>query len=372
MRTLILLTLLFSFNASAQLQFAVAGDSRNCGDVVMPAIAQSVRNTNAQFYWHLGDFRWLLNIDQDMLGANEVKNAQRPADQQMTLSIRDYNRNAWPDFIASQVNPFGTLPVYLGVGNHELYEPKTRNDWITQFGDWLTKPNIVAQRLADDPNDHVLRTYYHWIQNGVDFINTDNAEYTYDSAQLRWLKDRFEYDKTHPEITAVVIGGHGALPHSLSCDHSMNETANGERSGVTVYKQLLELMKAGKKVYSFASHSHFKLENVYDTEYWRANGGVVPGWIAGTAGATRYRLPDTTAGMPVSRAQTDVYGYYLVTIAADGSATAEFHEVKRAHVPAQVEATFGKKTVDACFAGNSDFSARVSKNCASAAVCGMP
>jgi len=371
-RVIVLLSLLLTLQVSAQLQFAVAGDSRNCGDVVMPAIANSVKSTGAQFYWHLGDFRWMLNMDQDMLGAIETKNAQLPAADQTTLSIRDYNRRAWPDFIANQVNPFGSLPVYLGIGNHELYEPKTKNEWITQFGDWITKPNIVAQRLADDPNDHTLRTYYHWIQNGVDFINTDNAEYTYDAAQLRWLKDRFEYDRTHPEITTVVIGGHGALPHSLSCDHSMNETANGERSGITVYKQLLVLMKAGKKVYSFASHSHFKLENVYDTDYWRANGGVIPGWIVGTAGATRYRLPDTAEGMPASRAQTDVYGYYLATVAQDGTLTVDFREVKRADIPAQVEATFGKKTVDACFNSNSDFSSRSSKTCASAVPCGMP
>src|SRR3989442_12860440 len=31
--------------------FAVAGDSRNCGDVVMPAIAQHVHRSNAAFYW---------------------------------------------------------------------------------------------------------------------------------------------------------------------------------------------------------------------------------------------------------------------------------------------------------------------------------
>ena len=31
-------------------QFAVSGDSRDCGDVVMPAIANSVLSTQAQFY----------------------------------------------------------------------------------------------------------------------------------------------------------------------------------------------------------------------------------------------------------------------------------------------------------------------------------
>jgi hypothetical protein len=38
-------------------RFAVSGDSRNCGDIAMPAIAAGVRKDGAQFYWHLGDYR---------------------------------------------------------------------------------------------------------------------------------------------------------------------------------------------------------------------------------------------------------------------------------------------------------------------------
>jgi len=39
--------------------FAVSGDSRNCGDFVVPAIAAKVKAENDAFYWHLGDFRWI-------------------------------------------------------------------------------------------------------------------------------------------------------------------------------------------------------------------------------------------------------------------------------------------------------------------------
>src|SRR5271165_3942070 len=46
-------------------QFAASGDSRNCGDVIMPAIAQSVRAHHASFYWHLGDFRAIYRLDED-------------------------------------------------------------------------------------------------------------------------------------------------------------------------------------------------------------------------------------------------------------------------------------------------------------------
>ncbi len=47
-------------------KFAVSGDSRNCGDVVMPAIAASVLKSGASFYWHLGDFRAIYDFDEDM------------------------------------------------------------------------------------------------------------------------------------------------------------------------------------------------------------------------------------------------------------------------------------------------------------------
>src|SRR5438128_2016546 len=33
-------------------RFAVSGDSRNCGDIVMPAIAREVNGNQSQFYWH--------------------------------------------------------------------------------------------------------------------------------------------------------------------------------------------------------------------------------------------------------------------------------------------------------------------------------
>ena len=48
-----------------QWSFAVSGDSRNCGDFVMPSIATKVKAENDAFYWHLGDFRWIVLADQD-------------------------------------------------------------------------------------------------------------------------------------------------------------------------------------------------------------------------------------------------------------------------------------------------------------------
>src|SRR2546423_7475187 len=178
MRTALLLILLVTTTASAQSwRFAVSGDSRNCGDVVMPAIAAGALANHAAFYWHLGDFRALYKFDEDMM-----REAKTP------YTILSYQAAAWPDFIRNQLQPFATLPIYLGIGNHELVQ-KTRGDYVMQFGDWLTRPEIQEQRLADDPADHTVRPYFHWVQGGVDFITMDNASMDmFDVGQLAWVK----------------------------------------------------------------------------------------------------------------------------------------------------------------------------------------
>jgi hypothetical protein len=48
-------------------KFAVSGDSRNCGNIVMPAIAHGVLQSGATFYWHLGDFRAIYTFDEDLV-----------------------------------------------------------------------------------------------------------------------------------------------------------------------------------------------------------------------------------------------------------------------------------------------------------------
>ena len=45
--------------------FAVSGNSRNCGDFVVPAIAAKVKAEKDAFYWHLGDFR-LMSKGEDL------------------------------------------------------------------------------------------------------------------------------------------------------------------------------------------------------------------------------------------------------------------------------------------------------------------
>ena len=141
-------------------RFVVSGDSRNCGDVVMPGIAETARKNQAAFYWHLGDLRLTTGFDEDI--QHQPEHIAKP------MSIAQYENIEWPDFIDSQIAPFGSIPFFLGIGNHEAVPPlKTREDFLLQFADWLESPVLRAQRLRDDPRDHKLKTYFHWTDRGV-------------------------------------------------------------------------------------------------------------------------------------------------------------------------------------------------------------
>ena len=80
--------------AKSTWSFAISGDSRNCGDFVMPAIAAHVKDEGDVLYWHLGDFRALYMIDEDMK-ALEPNGAQ--------LGKEDYLNRAWDDFRVHQL-----------------------------------------------------------------------------------------------------------------------------------------------------------------------------------------------------------------------------------------------------------------------------
>src|SRR5689334_19762694 len=187
------LLLLTAFSATAQgappatsWSFAVSGDSRNCGDVVMPAIAAAARARSVRFYWHLGDLRFIRDFDADYRQLHPH------------TTIPEYLADAWLDFQRNQIEPFGDLP------------------------------------------DQGVR--------------------------------------------AGVVGMHEALPGSVAHKAGMDDAPIERTTGRDVYTQLLAL-RASKPVYVLASHSHFFMEGIFDTPYWRQHGGVLPGWIIGTAGA---------------------------------------------------------------------------------------
>jgi len=300
-------------------KFAVSGDSRNCGDVVMPAIASGVLQNHAEFYWHLGDFRAIYTFDEDMVPPKELNLPSKP------LNISGYQQGAWPDFIAHQLTPFGDLPVLLSIGNHETISPMTRDRYLTQFADWLGAAPLRTQRLADDPQDHALHTYFHWVKGNVDFIALDNASSDqFDSEQLKWFHSVMDRDEASSQVRTIVVGMHAALPGSVGFSHSMSDWAQGEKSGRDVYSALWHAQDAAhKRVYVLASHSHFYMEDVFQTGYWK--GKVLPGWIVGTAGAVRYRLPPVVNPSPSAR--PDVYGYLVGTVAPDASIAFSFQQL---------------------------------------------
>jgi hypothetical protein len=335
--------------ADASWHFVVAGDSRNCGDVVMPAIAQAAKNNDAKFYWHLGDWRAIYTFDDDMVQAGVM--AKRP------LRVQDYLLGALQDAVDNQLKPFDKLgiPVYAGIGNHETIWPITRANFVKAFYNYLDGPAIRAQRLKDDRYDTNVRTYFHVVNNGIDFITMDNASCDmFDEAQMNWLTALLDRDAADASVRTIVLGGHAALPDSRSCGHSMGNYARQRETGRAVYRMLLEMRdKHQKQVYVLASHSHFVMNNVYDSPFWRANGGVLTGWIVGTSGAVRYRLPDGVKEDANNR--TDVYGYLLGTVSANGAISFEFKELKAADVPPDVVTKYSKEFVEGvCFAQNRD------------------
>jgi hypothetical protein len=142
----------YAQTAASPWSFAVSGDSRNCGDFVVPAIAAEVKAEDDVFYWHLGDFRAMGSPDQDMA-------AMQPAG--VTLSKIDYLQRAWDDFLDRQMAPFGSLPVFLGRGNHEVNKPMTRDGYIAKFTSFLSRPEIEAQRRADGAEADPHQPWYH-------------------------------------------------------------------------------------------------------------------------------------------------------------------------------------------------------------------
>ena len=343
-------------------RFIVSGDSRNCGDVVMPTIAaQAIDKFQPAFYWHLGDLRAIYKIDEDMAGA-----AQKAG---QSLSCESYHKNAWQDFIDHQIVPFGTTRFYLGIGNHEVIPPKTATEFSAQFKDWLLTPRLQVQRqdmaeiaaaktgpcskVAAQP--YLSATpYNHWIRSPIDFIYLDNSSGVFPIDQLDWFDCILDRAHGNDAIKAIVVGMHEALPSSRASNHAMCDDAIADpllkkqscESGRHVYDSLVEFNKT-KHVYVLASHSHFYMKGIFDNQ---PSANRLDGWIVGTAGAVRYPLPPGTQSSPDFL--TDHYGYLLGTV-ENGNIRFEFQEVRESDVPQSVGQRYAQTLISWCFAKNS-------------------
>jgi hypothetical protein len=133
----------------------------------------------------------------------------------------------------------------------------------------------------------------------------------------------------------------------------MKGNGQGAESGRKVYEELVAFRKqTGKNVYVLASYSHFFMDNVYNTACRRSHPEeVLPGWIVGTAGAPRYRLPANVTGSTLH--MTDVYGYLLATVSENGSIQFEFKQVKESDATEGTKKNYTSEFIHSCFAGNS-------------------
>jgi hypothetical protein len=347
--SLLTLTTLATAHAGAQTAaspwtFAVSGDSRNCGNFVMPAIAARVRTEGDVFYWHLGDFRWISAPDQDLL-------AMLPPGTQLSKS--EYQQRAWDDFLEHQMASFGSLPVFLGRGNHENVKPMTREGYIAKFSSFLSRPEIQAQRKADGDSGDAIEPWFHWTRDGVDFITLDNASPDeFSEAQMRWLRSVLDRDLApNSGIRAIVAGMHEALPHSTSSDHAMDDWDVGIRTGELVYAWLFDAQASGKHVYILASHSHFYSPNIFNSPFWKQHSSrVVPGIIIGSAGAHRYKLPQFAD----KASKTNIYGYLQGTVQDDGSIEFVLHELSESDLVASKWPNAPLDAIHECFIHNSD------------------
>jgi hypothetical protein len=362
-------------------RFIVSGDSRNCGDVVMPAIAaHSAKNYQPSFYWHLGDLRAIYMVDEDMAFAGGEKDGRK-------LACEAYLKQAWPDFVKHQIYPFGRTPFYLGLGNHEVIPPKgyplgsaeagnpevNSAKFTSYFADWLLAPALKAQRVKDhdcetpssSPCVMYARNYYHWVQGGVDFVYLDNGSHIFGRSQLDWFKRRIDYAKRDGTVRTVIVGMHEALPDSISTDHAMCDPELDAREkgkypykqscdeGREAYQKLLELQKEKpeKQVYVLASHSHYFMDGIFKN---RPLADRLRGWIVGTGGAIRYSLPDNSDSS--NYAETNIYGYLVGTVDGEGNVRFDFQSVTEADVPPEVRQRYEPTFVSWCFVHNSESS----------------
>ena len=268
----------------------------------MPAIAAHGTKYAPSFYWQLGDLRAIYKIDEDMAFAAQ--------NQGEVLTCDNYQRRAWNDFVENQIAAFGDVPFYIGIGNHEVIPPKNEEAFKRHFFDWLNLPALQKQRQLDR-EPFLPEAYFHWIQGGVEFIYLDNASNFFSDDEQTWLIRRLQSATLNPEVKSVVVGMHEALPDSIANYHSMGDNTTEPRarpSGENVYKALVAFRDQSKKpVYVLASHSHFYMDNIFDTAKLKENGAKpLPGWIVGTAGAVRYPLPAAAPRPPLRPTFTDI------------------------------------------------------------------
>src|SRR6202012_1232789 len=89
------------------------------------------------------------------------------------------------------------------------------------------------------------------------------------------------------------------------------------------------------------------------TAAWQAKGGVLPGWLIGTAGAEHYSVPPE--GKSFTTWAENEYGDAVGRVTPGGGAHSidvQFVPVKSKDLDSGATSEFGADAIDFCFSGN--------------------
>ncbi|MGZ9197282.1 MAG: metallophosphoesterase family protein [Candidatus Deferrimicrobiaceae bacterium] len=211
---LVLLVFLWAANAFAW-SFAVAGDSRDDRDGILPRILAEVDRSDMEFLIHTGDL--------EHVGGNE----------------------AWESF-RKRTSRF-RKPLRVVIGNHDFHKPGSREEFAKFFG--------------------LPGTNYSFTHKDAHFAIVDNAGGSLTPETLAWLdRDLAEHPKGKRGISFLIIAMHapprtdGIFPHGTVSKY-------GEQSAT-----LLEILKRHKADAVLCSHEH-----MHYVEEWSGVRVVVSG-----------------------------------------------------------------------------------------------
>jgi hypothetical protein len=71
--------------------------------------------------------------------------------------------------------------------------------------DWLVAEPVSRQRLADDPHDHRLKTYYHWIRRPLLHHSRQRVPDQFDADQVKWFEESSRATRK-PAIRTIIVG----------------------------------------------------------------------------------------------------------------------------------------------------------------------
>jgi len=212
----VLVVLLWAGHAFAW-SFAVAGDSRNDKDGILPQILSAVDNSDMEFLIHTGD---LENTGGD---------------------------KAWETF-RKRTNGF-RKPLHVVIGNHELRKPGSREGFVKFFG--------------------LAATDYSFTHKDAHFAIVDDADGSLTPETLAWLEhDLAAHPKGKGGIKALIVAMHvpprtdGIFPHGTV-------SVFGEQSAA-----LLKILVRHKVDAVLCSHEHMHYVEEWDGVRVVVSGGA--------------------------------------------------------------------------------------------------